>query len=116
MAEGASFAEIKQRQLLFLLVRQLADAQFVKADHPLTERLWQEAAALELNPDRLIHLLYGVADPSDLNEMQAVDQTYSQRIAPDRRGWWAPRWGRLRGRRAGAWHQSAPPAGSPAHP
>jgi hypothetical protein len=103
---------------MFLLVRQLADAQFRRADRSLSERLWQEAAALELDPDRLTHLLYGVADPADLHEMEAVDRSYDQTITSEGGQGWAPRWSRLMGlgRRVGAWHQSAPPTASPAHP
>jgi hypothetical protein len=108
------FATLKERQLLFLLTRQLAEAQFQRADQTRTEQLWQEAAALDLDPDRLIHLLYGVADYSDLQEMNQVDRAYQQRMGVHRQRWWTPALGRFTGKGGGAWHRSAPRAGSPA--
>lgn len=113
---GLSFAARKQRHLLFLLTRQLAEAQFVRADGARAQRLWNEAAALDLDPERIIHLLYGVADHTDSAEMEAVDRHWCGDQAPLRRGWWAPRLGRLMGRDIGVWPQSAPPAATPAHP
>ena len=117
-AADLSFAALKQRQLVFLLTRQLVEAQFVRADQARSQGLWQEAAALDLDPDRIIHLLYGVANHADNGEMEAVDRSWrgSGSMAPHQRGWWAPSLGRLIGKGAGAWHQSAPPAATPAHP
>ena len=117
--ESLSFSELKERQLIFLLTRQLAEAQIVKADQARADWLWQEAAALELDPDRLIHLLYGVADHGDLQEMERVDRHYLQSVNGHRANWWAPTLGRFvvggfRGRTAGVWHRSAPRAGTPA--
>ncbi|MFM7236971.1 MAG: hypothetical protein ACKOYK_09430 [Cyanobium sp.] len=108
------FAAQKERQLLFLLTRQLAEAQFQRADQIRSQQLWQEAAALDLDPDRLIHLLYGVADHADQQEMDRVDRAYQQRMAAHRQRWWAPALGRFTGKGGGAWHRSAPRAGSPA--
>jgi hypothetical protein len=96
-----TFADLKQRQLVFQLTRQLAEAQFVRADQDRTRRLWQEVAALELDPERIIHLLYGVADHADSAEMAAVDGSW--RPSPP------PRRGRLMGRERGGGHRSAPP-------
>ena len=116
-AADLSFAALKQRQLVFLLTRQLVEAQFVRADQARSQRLWQEAAALDLDPDRIIHLLYGVANHADNGEMEAVDRSWrgSGSMTPHRRSWWAPSLGRLIGKGGGAWHQSAPPAATPAH-
>ena len=47
-----TFAECKEQQLVFLLVRQLATAQFELASPQMTERLWQEVAALEIDPEQ----------------------------------------------------------------
>ncbi len=107
-----SFAALKQRQLVFLLTRQLVEAQFVRADQARTQRLWQEAAALDLDPDRIIHLLYGVADHADSAEMESVDRRWRPGAPPQQRGWWASGLGRLMGKGGGVWHQSAPPAGT----
>lgn len=115
-AAGLSFAALKQRQLVFLLTRQVVEAQFVRADQERTERLWQEAAALDLDPDRIIHLLYGVADHADSAEMDAVDRSWRPGAPPPRRSWWAPGLGRLMGKGAGVWHQNVPAAGIPACP
>lgn len=108
-----SFAELKQRQLVFLLTRQLAEAQFARADKERTHRLWQEVAALDLDPDRIIHLLYAVADPADTAEMEAMDQGWCDGLTPPRRRWWAPGSGRLMGKGGGVWPRSAPPATTP---
>lgn len=43
----------KEQQLVFLLVRQLADAQMHRGSAERCRRLWQEAAALELDPERI---------------------------------------------------------------
>lgn len=112
--EGLSFSALKQRQLVFLLTRQLAEAQFVQANRARTNWLWQEAADLELDPDRLISLLYGVADHGDLEEMERVDRQYLLSLSPHRRHWWPPSFGAVTGRGSGAWPRSAPRAGSPA--
>ncbi len=111
--DALSFSELKQQKLVFLITRQLAVAQFARADRERTQALWQEAAALELDPDRIIHLLYGVADPADDREMDEVDRGYrlSQCRPPAR--WWGPKWGSLTARRSDAWHRSAPPAEIP---
>jgi len=112
--EALSFSALKQRQLLFLLTRQLAEAQFQQADQARANWLWQEAADLELDPDRIITLLYGVADHADLQEMEAVDRRYRQPLIPPRRPWWTPTLGRFTRSASGVWHRSAPPASSPA--
>lgn len=111
-----SFSDLKERQLLFVLARQLAEAQFRQADQTRTQQLWQEAAALDLDPDRLIHVLYGVADHSDLQEMEQVDRCYQPMGRPHQQHWWTPALGRFTRRGGGAWHRSAPRAGSPACP
>jgi hypothetical protein len=113
---GLTFAALKQRQLVFRLTRQLVEAQFVRADASRTRRLWQEVAALDLDPDRITHLLYGVGDHGDSNEMEATDGRWCQSQTPPRRAWWAPRLGRLMGKGAGAWPQTVPPAVTPGHP
>lgn len=64
----------KEQQLVFLLTRQLVDAQCVRADRERSQRLWQEVAALELDPDRITALMYGVCDHDDRLEMEAVDR------------------------------------------
>lgn len=115
-AVGLNFGALKQRQLVFQLTRKLVEAQFVRADSTRTHRLWQEVAALDLDPDRITYLLYGVADHADPREMEAADGGWCQSQTPPRRAWWAPRLGGLMGKGAAVWHQTVPPAVTPGHP
>ena len=119
----ASFAELKQQQLVFTLVRQLAEAQFVRADRELTRRLWQEVADLEIHPDRITTLLYGGQSCADRQGLMSLDESWSQQAqaaAEPRRGFrwgWggrAPRRGVLSSRPYVGARRSAPPATSPA--
>ncbi|MCP9928597.1 hypothetical protein [Cyanobium sp. CH-040] len=71
-----SLDEFKQRQLLFALTRQLAEAQFLRGDRQRTERLWQEAAAENMDPERIIALLYGVEDLGDTAAMDELDRPF----------------------------------------
>ena len=111
-----SFAEFKERQLVFELTRQLAAAQFARADRRRSELLWQEVAAEAMDPERIIGLLYGVADHSDGEEMEAVDRAYRERRRQTRRHDRSPlRWmAGLSRRRTAASPHSAPRAGVPA--
>lgn len=106
-----SFAERKEQQLVLLLVRQLAAAQQEPAAAALRERLWQEVAALEIDPERITALLYGGHDVTDRQVLQTLDDAWRRGSVPRRRGvgWWP---GRRRGLRspAGGGHRSAPPA------
>ena len=70
---SAGFTACKEQQLLFLLVRQLAYAQFERGDRTFSARLWQEVAALQIDPERVIHLLYGGQDPQDSAALAALD-------------------------------------------
>jgi hypothetical protein len=120
-AFAGGFAELKDRQLVFQLVRQLARAQFSLADRELTRRLWQEVADLDMDPERIIALLYGVADMGDTEAMEEIDRVYRDRAHPQPQRW---QWlGFRRGqpglgqpgvsapRAQAAWHRNAPPAG-----
>ncbi|MCP9815483.1 hypothetical protein KBY76_02235 [Synechococcus sp. GreenBA-s] len=106
-----SFAERKEQQLVLLLVRQLAATQQEPAAAALRERLWQEVAALEIDPERITALLYGGHDVTDRQVLQTLDDAWRRGSVPLRRGvgWWP---GRRRGLRspAGGGHRSAPPA------
>jgi hypothetical protein len=120
---SASFSELKQQQLVFTLVRQLAEAQFVRADRELTRRLWQEVAALEIDPDRITALLYGGQSCDDRQGLMALDASWSMQAAVEPRrgfswGWGggAPRRGVLSSQPRAGGRRSAPPATSPARP
>ena len=73
-----SFAEFKERQLVFALTRQIAEVQFLRGDHQRTERLWHEAAAEDMDPDRIISLLYGVHDHVDTAAMDEADRPFRE--------------------------------------
>lgn len=82
----------KQQALVLLLVRQLTDAQFRRADHRASQGLWQEVAALEIDPDRITALLYSGIDPEDREALRAEDEAWQGRQPqpqpqPQRRGW-----------------------------
>lgn len=97
-----SFSAFKERQLVFALTRQLADAQFRRGDRSRSERLWQEAAAEAMDPERITRLLYGVHDHDDVAAMEAVDRPFRERQREARRRASGPlaRLARLTGRRS----------------
>jgi len=106
----------KEQQLVFLLTRQLVDAQFVRADRERSRRLWQEVAALELDPDRITALMYSVSDHDDPLEMEAVDREQRELVSSHQPFWIS--WRRLTPattRRRGGGLRNAPPAGLRAH-
>lgn len=115
---GLSPVARKEQQLVFLLTRQLVEAQIVQGDRTRSERLWQEVAALELDPERITALLYGVGDHDDPREMEAVDRRQLSQATSDhpptwfswRRRGWAPAV-----QRRGAGLRGAPPAAPRAH-
>lgn len=61
---------------MVLLVQQLTEAQFVRADRAAAERLWQEVAVLQLDVDRVIHLLYCGVDGRDRDALVAEDDLW----------------------------------------
>jgi len=112
-----NFTALKERQLLFQLTRQLVQAQFVRADRVESERLWQEAAAEEMDPERITALLYGVADHEDTEAMEEIDRVYREERRLQARRWRWPAglgWPALSRGRHAAGHRSAPPAALPA--
>ncbi len=116
-----TFPQVKEQQLLFLLVRQLATAQFDQAQPALSQRLWEEVEALGIDPDRITWLLYGGQDLGDRAALAALDQEWRDREVLERQRLrrtplWARGWRRDAVRGAGAWHRTAPPAASRAHP
>lgn len=101
-----SFSAFKERQLVFALTRELADAQFRRGDRSWgdrsrSERLWQEAAAEAMDAERISGLLYGVHNHDDMAAMEAVDRPYRERQREALRGASDPlaRLARLTGRR-----------------
>lgn len=117
-AAGLSPVARKEQQLVFLLTRQLVDAQIVHGDRARSERLWQEAAALELDPERITALMYGVGDHDDPREMEAVDRRLRGQAASGHTpSWfsWRRRGAAPTAMRRGAGLRGAPPAAPRAH-
>ena len=85
---STAFAARKQQALVLLLAQQLMDAQFKRADRAGSERLWQEVAALEIDPERVIHLLYSGFEGSDRMGLTQQDDTWIQcQPAAPQRSW-----------------------------
>ena len=103
-----SFTACKEQQLVLLLVRQLASAQFELAHAAMTQRLWDEVAALEIDPERVIQLLYGGHDLNDRGQLQDLDNLWLDQHRP-RGGAW------IRRLTPAAWRRGAPPAAPRAH-
>ncbi len=66
------------RQAVFQLVRDLVQAQLVRADEELTKRLWQDVADRDIDLDRVINLMYSCSFHEDDYEMIKVDETYQK--------------------------------------
>ena len=76
---SAAFSARKQQALVLLLAQQLSETQFRLANRPGSERLWQEVAALEIDPDRIVHLMYSGIDGSDRPALIAEDDAWIRR-------------------------------------
>lgn len=82
------FTARKQQALVVLLAQQLLDAQIRRADRLGSERLWQEVAALEIDPERITALIYGGEDPDDRQALRLQDDRWlAAQAPPQRRGW-----------------------------
>ena len=114
-SSSAAALAAKEQALVWLLVRQLGQAQQAPAGQGQLEALWREVAALTIDPDRVITLLYGGHDLSDRISLAALDP------GPGHLDGQAPQPGRgrlgLRRRTdpAGG-RRSGPRAAAPAHP
>jgi hypothetical protein len=83
----------KEEELVLLLVRQLAEAQFVRADEAASRRLWSEVAQLGFEPERVIQLLYSGHDPGDREGLRRLDRAFMARRQAERQGGRRPlRW------------------------
>ena len=81
----------KEQQLVMRLCKDIARAQFVFANPKRSKRLWDEAAALEIEPDRLLHLLYGGVDLDNPADLMAADDLYMNQRRSYRRSPWVSR-------------------------
>ena len=76
IGQGIECRARNDRQSYFLVVRELAKAQFVLADAELSRRLWQEVADRDLSIDRITHLLYGCWFHDDEQAMVDADEQF----------------------------------------
>ena len=83
---------LKERQLVFHLARQLTDAQIVAADQKRAERLWNEVAALGIDANRVIRLLYGGHDLHDTEALEEIDRVWREQARQKQRSWRRPAW------------------------
>lgn len=82
------FTACKQQALVVLLAQQLVDAQIRRADRVGSERLWQEVAALEIDPERITALMYGGEDPDDRQALRLQDGRWlAARAGSQPSGW-----------------------------
>ncbi len=82
------FTATTQQALVLLLTQQLADAQLRRGDRSGSDRLWQEVAALEIEPERITALLYGGQDCHDRDALRELDDAWlSRQASPSRPGW-----------------------------
>ncbi len=114
--DAGRMAAFKEQQILLRLVQQLDQAQFRRADRELSRRLWEEVGLLNLDPERVIHLLYAGVDPQDRQALLELDNAWCAEQSRRPRGLWsAASW--LRGprfmRRPSGGHRNAPPAAAP---
>lgn len=116
-ASRGRFTALKEQQLVFLLVRQLAAAQLSPSHRSSGEKLWREVADLGLDPERITRLLYGGQDVCDSIVLKELDGAWGPEKIPTGSGapWWSWRRNRLSRPMVDAGHRSARPAGSRAH-
>ena len=58
------------------LTRELVNAQFQLCDDELTKRLWEEVASLNIQPERIINLMYKYDSHDDFTAMIDADSKY----------------------------------------
>ena len=70
------FKETKDQQKVYSLTRELINAQFQLCDDELTNRLWEEVANLNIDPERIINLMYKCYSHDDFTAMIETDSKY----------------------------------------
>ena len=63
------FIETKNQEKVFSLTRELINAQFQLCDDELTNRIWEEVANLNIDPERIINLMYKCNSDDDFMSM-----------------------------------------------
>ncbi len=69
------FKETKEEKV-YSLTRELINAQFQLCDEELTNRLWEEVANLNIDPERIINLMYKCDSNDDFAAMVDKDSQY----------------------------------------
>ena len=70
------FKETKDQEKVYSLTRELINAQFQLCDDELTNRLWEEVANLNIDPERIINLMYKYDSHNDFTAMIDADSQY----------------------------------------
>ena len=70
------YKERKDQEKVCSLTRQLVNAQFQLCDDELTNRLWEEVANLNIDPERIINLMYKCYSHDDFTAMIETDSKY----------------------------------------
>ena len=70
------FEEAKDQEKVYSLTRELINAQFQLCDDALTNRLWEEVANLNIDPERIINLMYKCDSNDDFAAMVDKDSKY----------------------------------------
>ena len=84
-----SFSALKEQALVIELTQRLAEAQIEQGDAVASQGLWNEIAALEIDPERIIHLLYNRERRSTHAALRATDDQWMNDQQPEipARGW-----------------------------
>ncbi len=79
-ANGSYREKINRK--VFSLTKKLIIAQFNLANNELTRKLWDEVAALKIDPKRIINLMYGCYSNQDSQSMLEADLHYLSKEGP----------------------------------
>ena len=74
--ESRVFKNTKDQEKVYSLTRELINAQFQLCDDELTNRLWEEVGNLNIDPERIINLMYKCYSHNDFTAMIETDSKY----------------------------------------
>ena len=74
LSKGSTRSEANKK--VFSLARELINAQFHLANDELSRKLWNEVAALKIDPQRIINLMYRCCSNVDNQSMLEADLDY----------------------------------------
>ncbi len=66
------------QNLIFSLARKIIRAQFILGNDQLTDQLWNEVGARNIDPRRVINLMYNCSYPEDEKSMIEIDCAFQQ--------------------------------------